>query len=516
MVESRWTLPQLLQRALDEFPDAEALVDGDSRWTFRDLVTNVRRTAAAMIADGVRPGDRVAVWAPNGHRWVMAALGAVSAGAVLVPVSTRYKSAEAQWILRKSGATVLVVDDGFLGNDYLAMLGDHTLRTIVSMRPSTTALAWDEFLAGGEHTDPDEAAASIGPEDLCDMFFTSGTTGLAKGVIAAHHQTIAATTAWCDGVGLKQADRYLVTNPMFHTFGYKAGILAGLVRGATLISLPVFDVDEVLDLIERERITVYPGPPTIYVSLLDHPRRPKKSTLRLAVTGATIVPAALVERMRAELLPDVIVAYGLTETCGMVSICDPASPAEVLSRTVGKPIPGVEVQIWGPQGAPAATGEPGEVMVRGFTVMRGYYEDPEATAAAITPEGWLHTGDIGLIGADGNLRITDRLKDMYTTGGFNVYPAEVEQVLAAHAAVAEVAVIGVPDYRLGEVGKALVVPRPGAALPAASTLTAFCRERLAGYKVPAQIQIVASLPKNAAGKVRKDLLRDDRDGPNGR
>jgi HIP---CoA ligase len=497
--ESQWTLPRLLQRAIDEFPDTEALVDGETRWTFRDLVTNVQRAAAAMIADGVRPGDRVAVWAPNGYRWVMAALGAVSAGAVLVPVSTRYKAAEAQWILHKSGATVLVVDDGFLGNDYLGMLGDHALRTVVIMRSSD----WDGFLARGEHINP---TVTIEPDDVCDMFFTSGTTGRAKGVLAAHHQTIAATTAWCDGVGLKQADRYLLTNPMFHTFGYKAGVLAGLVRGATLISLPVFDVDQVLALMDKERITVYPGPPTIYVSLLDHPRRPAKSTLRLAVTGATIVPAPLVERMRAELLPNVIVAYGLTETCGMVSICDPGSPAEVLSRTVGKPIPGVQVEIWGRDGTPVPAGEQGEVMVRGFNVMRGYYEDPAATAAAITPEGWLHTGDIGFIGSDGNLRITDRLKDMYTTGGFNVYPAEVEQVLAAHGTVAEVAVIGVPDYRLGEIGKALVVPRPGAEA-AAGELIAFCRERLAGYKVPASVQVMDSLPKNAAGKVRKDLLR---------
>jgi HIP---CoA ligase len=525
-----WTLPRLLRRALEEFPDAEALVDGDLRWTFGELVANARRAAAAMIADGVRPGDRVAIWAPNGRRWMMAALGAVSVGAVLVPVSTRYRSAEAGWILRKSGASVLVVDDGFLGNDYLGMLAEEwpgELRTVVTMRPSAgpSAVAWDDFLAGGERTRPAEVAereAAVSPEDLCDMFFTSGTTGLAKGVLAAHHQTITATQAWCEGVGLARGDRYLLTNPMFHTFGYKAGVLAGLVRGVTLVSRPVFDADEVLTLIEKERISVFPGPPTVYVSLLDHPRRQERdlSTLRLAVTGATVVPAALVERMRAELLPNVIVAYGLTETCGMVSICDPRSDAEVLSRTVGKPIPGVEVEIWPADGtadgpgrqAGAAdvaclpAGEPGEVMVRGFTVMRGYYQDQAATAAAITPAGWLHTGDVGLLTADGNLRITDRLKDMYTAGGFNVYPAEVEQVIAAHATVSEVAVIGVPDYRLGEVGKAFVVPRPGAE-PASGELIAFCRERLAGYKVPASVEIVPALPRNAAGKVRKDALR---------
>jgi HIP---CoA ligase len=519
-----WTLPRLLRRALGEFPDAEALVDGDVRWIFRDLVANVRRAAAAMIADGVRPGDRVAVWAPNGHRWTMAALGAVSVGAVLVPVSTRYRSAEASWILRKSGASVLVVDDGFLGNDYLGMLDveQHSeLRTVVTMRPSANspAMAWDDFLSRGERTEQGEIAdreAAVSPDDLCDMFFTSGTTGLAKGVLAAHHQTIAATQAWCDGVGLARGDRYLLTNPMFHTFGYKAGVLAGLVRGVTLVSRPVFDADEVLTLIEKERISVFPGPPAVYVSLLDHPGRPGRdlSTLRLAVTGATVVPAALVERMRAELLPNVIVAYGLTETCGMVSICDPRSGAEVLSRTVGKPIPGVEVEIWPADGTADGTadgarlpaGEPGEVMVRGFTVMRGYYQDQAATVAAITPEGWLHTADIGMITADGNLRITDRLKDMYTTGGFNVYPAEVEQVIAAHQTVSEVAVIGVPDYRLGEVGKALVVPRPGAE-PVSGDLIVFCRERLAAYKVPVSVEIVSALPRNAAGKVRKDLLR---------
>jgi acyl-CoA synthetase (AMP-forming)/AMP-acid ligase II len=493
----RWTLPRLLDRARNEFGESEALVDGDVRWTFADLVANVRRAAAAMIADGVRPGDRVAVWAPNGRDWVMAALGAVSVGAVLVPVSTRYRSTEAQWIMGKSGASVLIVSEGFLGNDYLGMLTGADLprlRTTVTLGED-----WNQFLDRGDGTAVDERWESVQPDDLCDMFFTSGTTGLAKGVMAAHDQTIRATTAWCDGVGLLRQDRYLVTNPMFHTFGYKAGILAGLVRGTALVSVPVFDVDQVLGLIERERITVYPGPPTVYVSLLDHPERARRdlSTLRLAVTGATVVPVALVERMRAELLPNVIVAYGLTETCGMVSICDPASPAEVLSSTVGKPIPGTEVMIREPEG---------EVMVRGFTVMRGYYQDEQATAQAITADGWLHTGDIGILGEDGNLRITDRLKDMYTTGGFNVYPAEVEQVIATIAAVAEVAVIGVPDYRLGEVGKAFVVARPQAEADP-EHIIAYCRERLAGYKVPVTVTITAALPKNAAGKVTKDALR---------
>jgi acyl-CoA synthetase (AMP-forming)/AMP-acid ligase II len=499
------TIPALVARAASEFADREALVDGDLRWTHRELAARVDECAAAMIASGVSPGDRVAVWAPNGHRFVVAALGAVTAGAVLVPVNTRFKGDEAAWILGKSRARLLLVENGFLGNDYVAML-----RQAAPEPPATIIMPggeWDGFLARGPDVDARARAGQVSENDIADMFFTSGTTGRPKGVLAAHGQNIRVFEAWADGVGLQSGDRYLIVNPMFHTFGYKAGVLACLLRGATMVSQPVFDVARTVELIETEKITVLPGPPTLYSSILDHPAAAGRdlSSLRLAVTGAATVPVRLIERMQAGLFKQVVIAYGLTESCGTVTVGDPRTDPELMARTVGKAIEGTEVKIAVPTG---------EVLVRGYNVMRGYFEDPEATAAAIDPDGWLHTGDVGSLDADGNLRITDRLKDMYITGGFNVYPAEVEQTIARHPAVSETAVVGVPDpdQRLGEVGLAYVIPRPGVTVEQ-EEIIGFCRERLAGFKVPRAVRVVDALPRNSSGKVLKYELRNRQGTP---
>jgi HIP---CoA ligase len=516
------TIPALLDRAAGEFPGREALVDGGVRWTFAELAAQIRRCAAAMIASGVRRGDRVAVWAPNGHRFVVAALGAVTAGAVLVPVNTRFKGAEAGWILSASGTRMLLVDNGFLGHDYLAMLReaapDLPQLAEVVMINGEGGVPWHDFLGradGVPHAGVLARAAEVTGDDTSDMFFTSGTTGRPKGVMTAHEQNLRVYQAWSDGVGLRPGDRYLVVNPMFHTFGYKAGVLACLIQGATLVSQPVFDPGQALRLVAEERVTVMPGPPALYASVLDHPARATAdlSSLRLAVTGASVVPVALVERMRAELFPDVIIAYGLTESCGTVTVGDRDADAETISRTVGKAIEGTEVIVAGRDGEPLPPGSSGEVLVRGYNVMRGYFGDPAATAEAIDPRGWLHTGDIGVLGEDGNLRITDRLKDMFTVGGFNAYPAEIEQAITGHQKVSEAAVVGVPDGRLGEVGRAYVIARPGAVVTE-EEIIAFCRERLANFKVPRSVRVVSELPRNASGKVLKFALRDEaRPGP---
>ena len=509
------TIAWALARAEAEFADREALVDGPLRWTFGELAGQIRRCAAAMISSGVEPGDRVAVWAPNGHRHVVAALGAVTAGAVLVPVNTRYKGPEAHWILSRSAARLLVVDNGFLGNDYLGMLASagpapEALKEVVRLDDGADR-AWPQFLQRGDAVpaaDVRNRADAIGPDDVADMFFTSGTTGRPKGVLATHGQDVRVFRAWIDGVGLRQDDRYLILNPMFHTFGYKAGVLACLLHGACIILQAVFDVPETIRLISAERVTVLPGPPTLYASILDHPARERADlrSLRLAVTGAAVVPVALVERMRAELFPKVVIAYGLTECCGTATIGNPDADAETISRTVGRAIDGTEVVVAGPDGTPLPPGESGEVLVRGYNVMRGYFDDPAATAAAIDVRGFLHTGDIGVQDADGTLRITDRLKDMFVVGGFNAYPAEIEQVITGHGSVSEAAVVGVPDRRLGEVGRAYVITRPGAALTEEEVI-AYCRDRLANFKVPRSIRFVETLPRNAAGKVVKYELR---------
>jgi HIP---CoA ligase len=510
------TIPAVLARAVAEFPGREAIVDGPLRWTFAELAEQTYRCAAAMIVSGVERGDRVAVWAPNGHRFAVAALGAVTAGAALVPVNTRYKGEEAGWILGRSGARLLVVDNGFLGHDYLAMLRaaapDLASDIEIITLNGAGGVPWPQFLARGAavpRADVVKRAAEVTDQDVSDIFFTSGTTGRPKGVMTAHGQNLRVYEAWSAGVGLRPGDRYLLVNPMFHTFGYKAGLLACLMQGATILAQPVFDTEQALRLIAEELVTVLPGPPTLYASVLDHPARAARdlSSLRLAVTGASVVPVTLVERMRAELFPEVVIAYGLTESCGTVTVGDPASDPDTMSRTVGKAIEGTEVIIGDPDGHPLPAGQTGEVLVRGFNVMRGYFGDPEATAAAIDPRGWLHTGDVGTLDAEGNLRITDRLKDMFVVGGFNAYPAEIEQTITRHEKVSEAAVVGVPDARLGEVGLAYVIPRPGTTVTE-DEIIGFCRDRLANFKVPRAVRVVGQFPRNASGKVLKFALRD--------
>ena len=518
------TIPGALARAVREVPGTEAVVDGDTRLTYAQLGAEVRRVSRALEARGVRRGDRIARWAPNSAEWVATAVGALSAGAVLVPVNTRYKGDEARWILEGSAARLLFVENGFLGNDYLGMLGAGPggalpglpdLAGVVAFDgdavPGTTG--WADFLGAGDSPPDDgaaptrEGAAVVSSGDPADVLFTSGTTGRPKGVVCTHGQNVRTFGAWCDRTGLDRGDRYLVINPFFHCFGYKAGILACLLRGATMVLQPVFRADETLRLAEAERITVLPGPPTVYAAMLDAPGRNRYdlSTLRLAVTGAASVPVALVERVRAELGMQVITAYGLTEACGTVTVCTLEDDSRTVATTAGRPIEGVEVRVADDRGGEAGPGTVGEVLVRGHNVMRGYLGDEEATAKAVV-DGWLRTGDLGRLDDRGNLTITGRLKDMFVVGGFNVYPVEVEQVLTGHPGVSEAAVVGIPDERLGEVGRAYVTARPGAE-PTEAGLVAHCRERLANFKVPREVVVLGDLPRNAAGKVRKaDLL----------
>src|SRR5581483_3405424 len=311
-------------------------------------------------------------------------------------------------------------------------------------------------------------------------------------------------------VGLDAGDRYLVVNPYFHTFGYKAGWLACLITGATCLPQPIFDPARVLERIERERVTVLPGPPTLYQALLHHADRARRdlSSLRLAVTGAAAIPVELVRRMRDELgFATVLTAYGLTESCGVVTMCRRDDALETIAATSGRAIPGVEVRVVDGDGVECPRGRAGEVCARGYNVMRGYWEDEAATAQAIDRDGWLRTGDVGVMDERGNLRITDRIKDMFIVGGFNAYPAEIENLLLGHPAIAQAAVVGVPDARLGEVGYAFVVPRPGASVTP-DELIEWARREMANYKAPRFVELVGELPLSAVGKVLKYVLRE--------
>ncbi|MDV9188576.1 FadD3 family acyl-CoA ligase [Streptomyces sp. SR27] len=505
------TIPGLVRAAAERYGQREAVVDGRVRVSYAELGERVERAAAGCIATGVRPGDRVAVWAPNTLDWIVSALGAVTAGAVLVPLNTRFKGTEAAQILQRSRARLLFVTGTFLGTSYVASLRRSGIelpdleRMVVLGDTAPDEAGWTTlkaFLAEGDAVPADRVRAradGIDPAAPSDIIYTSGTTGRPKGAVISHAQSLRCYAIWSELAGLREGDRYLVVNPFFHTFGYKAGILACLMRGAVIVPQSVFTVDTVLANIAAERITVLPGPPTLHQSLLDHPARAAHglSTLRLVVTGAAVVPLRLVERLRSEMgVGTVLTAYGLSEASGIVTMCRRDDPDETIASTSGRPIPGTELRLSGT----------GEVLVRGHHVMRGYFEDEAATAAAIDEDGWLRTGDIGVLDETGSLRITDRLKDMFIVGGFNAYPAEIEQLLGLHPDIADIAVIGIPDPRLGEVGKAFAVRRPGSRVTA-DDLIAWSRREMANYKVPREVEFVTELPRNASGKVVKGELR---------
>ncbi|MER6025063.1 fatty acid--CoA ligase family protein [Streptomyces sp. NPDC001851] len=543
------TIPELVRWSAERYADTEAVVEGRTRITYAELGARVERAAAACLASGVRVGDRVAVWAPNSLDWIVSALGAVTAGAALVPLNTRFKGTEAADVLRRSGARLLFVTGTFLGTSYVASLrraagkgepgaplggggrdgrgvrdgrGDRggplpglpELQDVVVLSEDAPPdfRTWKDFLAGGEGVPAAEVRArseEVDGADLSDIIYTSGTTGCPKGAMITHTQTLRAYEIWADLAGLRPKDRYLIINPFFHTFGYKAGVIACLMRGATMIPQPVFNVETALVNMAAERVSVLPGPPTLHQSLLDHPSRDAHdlSALRLVVTGAAVVPLHLVERLRGELGVDtVLTAYGLSEASGIVTMCRRGDDPSVIASTSGRAIPGTEVRLVDASGTPVPTGTQGEVLVRGFNVMRGYYADAAATAEAISPAGWLSTGDVGVLDERGNLRITDRIKDMFIVGGFNAYPAEIEQLLGLHPDVREAAVIGVPDARLGEVAKAFVVRRRGSPLTS-DDLIAWSRREMANYKVPRLVEFVEELPRNASGKVVKGVLR---------
>ena len=398
----------------------------------------------------------------------------------------------------------------FLGADRSAELDRDALpalRHIVRIPVEDADTGWDDFLAGPQPplSEVDARAAAVGPDDISDILFTSGTTGRSKGVLCRHRQSLSASASWAACGQVTSADRYLCINPFFHNFGYKAGILACLQTGATLVPQLMFDAERTLRAVQEHRITVLPGPPTIYQTLLDHPSRKDfdLSSLRFAVTGAATVPVVLIERMQSELDFEVVLtAYGLTEATGFGTMCRMDDDPVTVATTCGRPMADFELRIASPD-----DGGAGEVLLRGPNVMVGYLDDPAATAAAIDAEGWLHTGDIGTVDDAGNLRITDRLKDMYICGGFNVYPAEVEQVLARLDGVAEAAVIGVPDDRLGEVGRAFIVRRVGAELDEEAVI-AYTRKHLANFKAPRSVAFLEELPRNAGGKVVKPTLRE--------
>jgi acyl-CoA synthetase (AMP-forming)/AMP-acid ligase II len=520
------TIPAAVAASVAAWPDVEAVVEPDRRVTYRELGNLASACARSMIAAGVEPGDRVAIQAPNGLGWMVAALGAHAAGAAIVPVNTRFKGEEAAHVLSVSKAVLLVTTIGFLDTDPVGLLRTSgiplpDLRRIVLLEgsqppkgpPGATPQTetWREFADRGDSIADDatiERRNRVCATDTSDVLFTSGTTGRPKGVVMTHGQTVRQFREWCAFAGLRPGDRYLIVNPFFHMFGYKAGWLASLLQGATVFPVPVFDVPTVLSLVEAEGITVFPGAPTLYRSILDHPKRGEFDlrTLRVAVTGAADIPVALIAQMRAELpFRTILTGYGLTEA-GTCTGSRRGDDAETIATTVGRAMDALEVIVADADGYEVEHGTAGELLVRGYSVMQGYLDDPVATAEAIDERGFLHTGDLATMDGRGYVRIVGRLKDMLIVGGFNVYPAEVENALLNNEAIGQVAVIGVPDARMGEVPMAYVVAAPGRSIDPDAIID-WARARLANYKVPRSVVALDALPTNATGKIVKDELR---------
>ena len=491
------SLPALLRAAAERFGDHPAYVEGAETLSYAALLARVETTAGGVTSrPGSRPADRVVLWGPNSIDWAVAALAVTYAGGVLVPANSRYVGPEVADLVartrRPSWSSSTTASWAVTRSQELADAG--VTDQVVTLQ---------ELMQPRSRSRP--IPAPVDADDVADILFTSGTTGKSKGAMSAHRQTIGVARAWAELGGVRQDDRYLVVNPFFHSFGYKIGIVVGLLTGCTLYPVATFDVEETMRLIESERITVFPGAPTLYQSILSAPGRAERdlSSLRLAVTGAAVVPVVLIERMRDELgIDNVVTAFGMTEAV-VVTMCREGDSAETIATTNGRAIPGMETRIAAPE-----DGQSGELLVRGDYVMLGYLDDEAATAEAIDADGWLHTGDIGSLDEQGNLRITDRLKDMYISGGFNVYPAEVEQALMRIEGVADVAVVGVPDERMGEVGKAYVVRVDRHGSGARRGGRHRHRQAVAGELQGAAVRRVRRLaPRNLSGKVLKTAAR---------
>ena len=507
------TIPALIKHQAESLGSKLALISDHETLSFLELDNLSTNIATHLIDLNISPGDRVAIWAPNMNEWVLAAIAIHKVGGVLVPINTRMNGKEAAYILNNSESKILFSVKAFLGTDYFQLLKNEDLPYLKYQISLDETEARDSKIPFSTLKDKalDVQLPEVTETDMADIIFTSGTTGKPKGVISSHLQNIKVFDYWSTYIGLNENDRYLIINPFFHTFGYKAGWLAAVMRGVTAYPCPIFDADKIIQTINKEKISMLPGPPTLYQSILTSQliETMDISSLRLGVTGAASIPIQLIKDMKEILgFETVITAYGLTESTGVVTMCTPNDDYETIATTSGRAIADVEVKCVDQDNQVVSAGEPGEILVRGYNITQGYFNNPQATQEAIDDDGWLHTGDIGILDSNGYIKITDRSKDMFIVGGFNAYPAEIENILCDHPAISQSAVIGVEDERMGEVAKAFVVLKPNQDLDADSLLQ-WSKDNMANYKVPREVEFVRELPTNAAGKIMKYLLKDE-------
>jgi acyl-CoA synthetase (AMP-forming)/AMP-acid ligase II len=513
------TLPHVLVRTATARPDHPALVDVRRTLTYGEVREQMMALAAALVRAGLQKGDRVGIWLPNCAEWVVACMGVQAAGGTIIPLNTRYKAGEVGYALNKSHARFLIHADRFAGNDYGAMLDTIEAKELIRSVPVAMEGADDgpfsAFLAEGRAdaeamTEAQRRFDGLTGDDVSDIMFTSGTTGAPKGVVTTHGQNVRTYVEWVKATTINADDRFLLIWPFCHCSGYKSGWLVSMMVGCTVYPEATLDIDRLIARSIKEQITFLPGPPNLFQTMLNAGKEAHRSlsSLRVVGTGGTTIDPALIKAIRSELGAQVIYAgYGLTECCGTAAMIYSGDPPEKVIESTGRPIGGTElVAMDRATGAILPRGEEGELVTRGYHVMQGYLDDPAATAETIDADGWMHTGDLGMIDKDGFVCVTGRAKDMYISGGFNCYPAEIENMLHEHPGVREAAVIGLADERLGEVGCAFIVWDPGQGEPSEEALIAWCKGQMANYKVPRSIVFTDALPRNAMGKVEKYRL----------
>ncbi|MFI9201978.1 AMP-binding protein [Streptomyces sp. NPDC053048] len=509
-----------LARTVERFGDREALVDvqGGRRWTYAEFGGAVEEVALGLLAKGVGRGDRVGIWAVNCPEWVMIQYATARIGAVMVNVNPAYRVHELEYVLRQAGISLLVASTEYRTSDYRRMVEQvrsacPALRDVVYIGDPT----WDGLLRLGTAVTPELLAARealLSCDDPVNIQYTSGTTGFAKGATLSHRNILNNGYFVAQTLGYTEEDRIALPVPFYHCFGMVMGNLAATSHGAcVVIPAPVFDATATLHAVERERCTSLYGVPTMFIAELALPdfATYDLSSLRTGIMAGSPCPSEVMKRVISEMhMGEVAICYGMTETSPVSTQTRRDDDLDRRTGTVGRVLPHVEVKVVdAATGEPAARGEPGELCTRGYSVMLGYWDDPERTAEAVDGDGWMHTGDLAVMGEDDYVRIVGRIKDMIIRGGENVYPREIEEFLHSHPKISDVQVIGVPDEKYGEEIMACVILRDPTDTLTRDELARYCRGRLAHYKVPRHLRLMESFPMTVSGKVRKVELRQE-------
>ena len=529
------TIGSHFDKAVERWPEREALVvrHQNIRWSYRDLQREVDALAAGLLALGLQPGERIGIWSHNNSEWVLAQLATAKAGLILVNINPAYRLAELDYALNKVGCRALITMPSFKTSDYIGMLRElapeldraepgrleagrlPALRTVIRMGAERTAgmLNFADIAgrAGEAHR---RRLAELSPrlqfDDPINIQFTSGTTGHPKGATLSHHNILNNGFFIGEAMRLTERDRLLIPVPLYHCFGMVLGNLACLTHGAAIVYAgEAFDPLAVLQTVEAERCTALHGVPTMFIAELGHPRFKEfdLSTLRTGVMAGSPCPIEVMKRVVAEMhMAEVTIAYGMTETSPVSFQSSTSDPLEKRVSTVGRIQPHIEVKIVDREGRIVPAGTPGELCTRGYSVMRGYWDDAERTSEAIDAAGWMHTGDLATVDDEGYCNIVGRIKDMVIRGGENVYAREIEEYLYRHPAIQDVQVIGVPDPKYGEELCAWIKVKPGQTL-SADAVRAFCQGQIAHYKIPRYVKFVDGFPMTVTGKIQKYIMR---------